>query len=847
MNEDLKIQSGERLSFSKLFSEKGFQIEIPIIQRDYAQGRNSSSEVRESFLDALYNYLDENKSSRDLDFVYGSLRQSEGETCFIPLDGQQRLTTLFLLHWYLAGISGNTKTLREFLATDDGEVIKSNFTYETRTSSREFCDELIANTIDFDNLLLSDEEMENSLSKTIQDSGWYYLSWENDPTIQSMLTMLDAIHAKFKDNPEYFDRLIDTENPIITFLFLNLKEFKLTDDLYIKMNARGKPLTTFENFKAKFEQHIGKLKWRKADQRKLTFEAGERMLYPKDYFAHKIDTIWANLFWKYRNVNRKDNSYDDELMNFVRVIMANEYALTSTSEKYIQQEYLIGTLVARKLKDYTDNLTYHIYERFGIVTNNAISYLINALDVLSNGDKKIQIHLKDTYYFDEEQCFKGVLKHDLTFPQRVQFHAYLKFLIYHKRKVAGIYQWMRVVHNLSENTVIDGADEVARAIKSIEKLFPFSDNILEYLKGKNQIDFFLIRQVQEERIKAHLITKSKEWENEILKIEMHPYCKGQILFIFEFSGVLEYYEKHNNCDWGSADNSKYLNRFKKYTNGSSTVFQAILKSSSDLDYLWERAVLSKGDYLIPASAYRYNLLSTTKDMRGFSWKRLLRLPPAGTKEPENSEWRERRHFIKDVFDDKLFDHAQLTQSLSAICKTIPNDWRQYFIKNPEFYRYSEQGFIRFEEDEEGEIEILLFKHSQQNHYHMEMYSYDFYLNELLSDSNIYKPFTHAWYYEVRSSEEESCAVIDGWSFKRKRFAIDIYYNSESVSLKYPYAVCFYKEKANERDKYPDEITNILKTHGFVWKSEFPGFCKSASSKSKTKKLIQNLCAELNNL
>ena len=61
--------------------------------------------------------------------------------------------------------------------------------------------------------------------------------------------MLDAIHLKFTDKKDFFNRLIDKENPIITFLFLNLKEFKLTDDLYIKMNARGMPLTTFENFK----------------------------------------------------------------------------------------------------------------------------------------------------------------------------------------------------------------------------------------------------------------------------------------------------------------------------------------------------------------------------------------------------------------------------------------------------------------------------------------------------------------------------------------------------------------------------------------------------------------------
>jgi hypothetical protein len=845
MNKDLKIQSGERLSFSKLFSQKGFKIEIPIIQRDYAHGRSSSAEVRVLFLDALYNYLEENKPNRDLDFIYGSIIQRDAETCFIPLDGQQRLTTLFLLHWYLAGISDNLSSFRKLLASKVGETLKSNFTYETRTSSSEFCDELIANTIDIKKLLSSDDGMNNSLSKTIQDSGWYYLSWENDPTIQSMMTMLDAIHTKFKDKPEFFDRLIDEENPVITFLFLNLKEFKLTDDLYIKMNARGKPLTIFENFKAKFEQHIEKLDWKDTDQRKLHFESEERTLFPKDYFAHKIDTSWANLFWNYKNVNGKDNSYDNELMNFIRVIMANEYALTSKSDKDPQQEYLMGTLVARKSKDYNDNLTYHIYDRFGILTKSSISYLIDALDALSNGDKKIQIHLNDSWYFDEEQSFKAVLKNDLTLPQRVQFHAYLKFLIFHKRNVDGIEQWMRVVHNLSENTVIDGADEVARAIKSIEKLIPYSNKILEYLKDpKNQIDTFFSRQVLEERIKAHLITKSLEWEDVIYNIEKHPYFKGQVLFLFEFSGILDYFEQNNNCDWDNNANTKYLKAFKKYTSNAAEVFNHILRGSSDIDYLFERAVLTKGNYLIRASAYRYNLLSTTKNMRDFSWKRLLRLPASGTNQNEYDEWKQRRFYIKDVFDDKLFKVNDLIKSLKAICKTLPDDWRKLFIKNTEFFSYSEQGFIRFTD----ESNILIFKHSQQNHYHRELYSYDFYLN-CLSSSDIYLPFENAWHHEVRSSEEYSFAAIGGWSYKRKKFAIDIYYDSDNSTpiLKLPYEIKFHKINANEKVTYPAEIVQILKNNNFEWIDEYPGFWISVKSKLKAKRVIQNLCAELNQL
>jgi len=64
------IDSGERLSFFKLFKEKEFRVVIPIIQRDYAQGRKSKSEIRNNFLDALYTYLDENNPNRDLDFIW---------------------------------------------------------------------------------------------------------------------------------------------------------------------------------------------------------------------------------------------------------------------------------------------------------------------------------------------------------------------------------------------------------------------------------------------------------------------------------------------------------------------------------------------------------------------------------------------------------------------------------------------------------------------------------------------------------------------------------------------------------------------------------------------------------
>ena len=71
------------------------KIEIPIIQRDYAQGRknNDVDRVRRRFLESLYKAVTEKPII--LDFVYGDI---DKDGVMTPLDGQQRLTTLYLLH-----------------------------------------------------------------------------------------------------------------------------------------------------------------------------------------------------------------------------------------------------------------------------------------------------------------------------------------------------------------------------------------------------------------------------------------------------------------------------------------------------------------------------------------------------------------------------------------------------------------------------------------------------------------------------------------------------------------------------------------------------------------------------
>ena len=241
-----------RRTFCQLLAAHKY-IDVPMIQRDYAQGRDQHSikDIRNEFLAALHHALELPPESDDLpldlDFVYGSVDNCDESPNFRPLDGQQRLTTLFLLHWYLAWLDGCIEEFMKMCVDDNG---KPRFSYSVRPSSNDFFKQFVS----FHPSQSPKGKNSKWVSTLIEDQAWYFRRWCLDPTIQSVLVMLDAIHEKFSSSEGMYARLIDDKQPAITFQLLDLEGFGLSDDLYIKMNARGKPLTSFEVFKARFEE-----------------------------------------------------------------------------------------------------------------------------------------------------------------------------------------------------------------------------------------------------------------------------------------------------------------------------------------------------------------------------------------------------------------------------------------------------------------------------------------------------------------------------------------------------------------------------------------------------------------
>lgn len=252
------------------------RILIPMIQRPYAQGRKSQKGIRDNFLMDIFAALENKEVGKlELNFVYGTFTGSESG-CFELLDGQQRLTTLFLLHWYIAKrerLYGSMAALPEYL---------DKFEYQTRTTSTLFLRKLY-------NARIAADELP---SRTLRKATWYSKSFDKDSTIDSMLRMLDAIHKKYNEaavKPTYQDL------EKLKFYVLELNGFGLSEELFIKMNARGLQLTPFENFKADL---VGYMKPLYTEQVTMTLSNLGRSVPCWLNFSSLIDGKWTNLFWE---------------------------------------------------------------------------------------------------------------------------------------------------------------------------------------------------------------------------------------------------------------------------------------------------------------------------------------------------------------------------------------------------------------------------------------------------------------------------------------------------------------------------------------------------------------------
>ncbi len=573
-------KNNDKVSFWKLLSEK--KIIIPIIQRDYAQGRESQEFLRERFLGQLFDALKDNANPLVLDFVYGSV---ENNTLY-PLDGQQRLTTLWLLHWYLALCAG---TLSE-----DKKVLE-RFSYETRISSRTFCQKLCSVTQSY-------QPQTHGIATFVRNQTWFYSAYEQDPTIQSMLRMLNGTDISDSNKMDITDGIeeyciktgltkekakellkrLKGEDAPISFYLLSMedKNMPLTDDLYIKMNARGKVLTDFENFKV--------------DLLKYKLSSGKCLIPENDMsnesFSLLLDTRWTDLFWRYHST---DCHIDEIYMSFLNRFFLNWYIANKdeSADKVISSD-LYKVLSAAEIGkgSHYRYLSISIYEP--VLTGECIEALSKCLnrmcDLYNNakGDNKQKLQAINPLfmpYWEEvaengesdkaNKIFSFIPRYvtddntntpvSITLKQQVVFHAICVYLTNcEKVETENLKDWMHFVWNMVENSYLDSKQSVG-AIRFFDKelnklpkienhIAPDPDiackDIIAYLAALNEgqiNDVFGRRQLLEEIAKAKQIKQDPAWKDTIHEAEKTAFFKGAITFLFN--------NEKGETDWNNFD------------------------------------------------------------------------------------------------------------------------------------------------------------------------------------------------------------------------------------------------------------------------------------------------------
>lgn len=514
------------MNFYKLIDK--YTIVIPMIQRDYAQGRKSTEE--EKIRNKLLSDIDINDTlttGLHLDFIYGSI--DNNLLIFTPLDGQQRLTTLFLLHWYVAARDNH------FNKKDKDRLKK--FRYETKISSTDFITALV------DNLesITVETKSKKKLSEKIKDCTWFFSSWEYDPTVSAILVMLDAIHEKFGGKA---NSLVNLKK--ITFDFINLDDFKLTDDLYIKMNARGVPLTPFENFKAKFEKILESENL----ENKLFVDNKETL---KSYFSKKIETDWVESFWDYKTEKEicemRYQTIDEPFMRFFWYITEMLYFKDGAYPKDKN-----GKAIIAKFSFDNNNpiIDYDLLENVYFNNQENVRYLFKILDNVEIIKNQVNKFLcfehqegKVSLFKKEINLLREVMEKGNIGPQdKLILFVIINYVHdgYNEKNLGDdhLHDLVRVTRNLlirvrkqsGISFLSDLNNQKMYDCINVIRSLTCDENIYKTLKDKPH-GYFLINNeqlysVQSEIKKAKLIMQYSELREAIFKLEDHSEVKGAI-------------------------------------------------------------------------------------------------------------------------------------------------------------------------------------------------------------------------------------------------------------------------------------------------------------------------------
>ena len=479
---------------------------IPEIQRDYVWGNNEI--VLRRFLKNIFN---NNKKELDIGFFY-AYKVYQNEEIYALIDGQQRITTLVLLYWYL-GI---------------GEDYIKKFKFKVRENCNNFLEKLLE-----ENISKIGKINGESISKRIKNCIWYLSIWDNDPTVKSMLKALDIINDEFKE----FNKIIENKEDIKSNIEQNIIFTCITNDdrrlekEYISLNARGRELEQYEKLKAILVEDMENdkkkyeylEKWEK-DWQDILWECKGDNVYNTDniwnavlYWARDIFVIENNIYKeKDNNINKKND--DNKKINFDFDLMN----IKGENYKDILLKIFDWIIPALKIINKNKNL---FQEKCQFNDKKVID-----IDTIIAGDKEESYKLSD----GQRALFYGLLylvknKYDIKSVESINSMKKEDLTI---NKEDEILERIRVFRNLIQNSYVDSSNlkNVVESLKLLSEktIYNFPNELLKNKKIRG-ID---LEQKYEEALKLDIFKKYTKYKDTILKIENDTLFKGKIKDIF---------------------------------------------------------------------------------------------------------------------------------------------------------------------------------------------------------------------------------------------------------------------------------------------------------------------------
>lgn len=708
---------GQLNTFRQLLDEEK-SIIIPKVQRDYAYGRQEKKvqDVLDGMLTSIIEAVRDD-SSNILDFVYGGsyVHKSDKKAGLIPLDGQQRLTTLFLLHFY-ASLLGNEDG--EPINQKDVEIL-TKFRYETRQSATEFCTNLIR--IIRPNLIKNYKPENNNIKALIVDDALYLSTYDNDPTILSMLNVLEKIEKKCAEhgalslNPCLWKRLMEKRN--IEFYKLSLDNFGLTDDLFIKMNARGKKLTAFEIFKSDMIAAIKKV--------------DEKL---KDEFSKDMDTKWIDIVWDYTDKTINDKRQPLDITNdadtkysmlFHNIFRVEYYRRNLGAEGFKEQDInsiFKDTEGITSVIDMFDTL-YSIHKNEGF---NALwyKYFYFNEDVVGN-DNLIRLFWKQKH----SSVFELAMQGELSVPEVV--YIYSMYLLYKKgTDNNSMKRCLRIIRNLMTANVraVDARTDKLPGFLIEVKYVVDHDGIDDYYDKEvglnidgNVHKLAFIQNVWNEEFAKQNYLSSDSYEN-LLRYENHQILQCSLSLFMDYclkTGGLEGMKPIAPLD--TTKLFELLAKFEAiYSNSYPTYFHKIRATLLDkeIEYMQYDAYMDRND-----NSKRRYFITKPSELSAFYIKYAQR--------------RKQENILK-ILEKMPFPDA-LPEPCDSCKRFDIKDWKYYIAKYPEqsTHQWTRYGIGVWDDCKAYPLDLVLLNSSQHSEGNLEWMMMTFLLHNVLADSEKY--------------------------------------------------------------------------------------------------------------